>query len=161
MGRYGSTDAVFYIEDDFWPHNTSLFVTDFCGNSPWWCYYLLRTISKQDHSNKAAVPGVDRKDLFDIVVVVPTISEQTNIVRSIESRSSELSHAIKRIGLEIERIQEFRARLISDVVTGKLDVRAVAASVPNVANDHPIEDAIEEEGLEEQDTEREDEEAAA
>ena len=26
MGRYGSTDAVFYVEQDFWPHNTSLFV---------------------------------------------------------------------------------------------------------------------------------------
>jgi type I restriction enzyme S subunit len=29
MGRYGSTDAVFYVEPDFWPHNTSLFVTHF------------------------------------------------------------------------------------------------------------------------------------
>src|SRR6202022_309614 len=32
MGRYGSTDSVFYVEGDFWPHNTALYVTDFQAN---------------------------------------------------------------------------------------------------------------------------------
>jgi type I restriction enzyme S subunit len=60
MGRYGSTDAVFFVTENFWPHNTALFVTDFQGNDPKWCYFLLRTISKSPHSGKSAVPGVDR-----------------------------------------------------------------------------------------------------
>ena len=63
MGRYGSTDAVFYVERDFWPHNTSLFVTDFHNNIPKWCYHLLGSITKADHVGKSAVPGVDRKYL--------------------------------------------------------------------------------------------------
>ena len=57
MGRYGSTDAVFFIEDDFWPHNTSLFVTDFQGNVRKWCYHLLSIITKADQADKSAVPG--------------------------------------------------------------------------------------------------------
>jgi restriction endonuclease S subunit len=93
MGRYGSTDAVFYLATDFWPHNTSLFVTDFQTNRPRWCYFLLRTISKADHSGKSAVPGVDRKDLFDIYVAVPPVSEQDAIVAWID-RS--LSHPTNR-----------------------------------------------------------------
>ena len=86
MGRYGSTDAVFYVEHDFWPHNTSLFVTDFHNNIPKWCYHLLGSITKADHAGKSAVPGVDRKDLFQIVVAVPPTDEQLEIVAVDSSR---------------------------------------------------------------------------
>lgn len=161
MGRYGSTDAVFYIPDNFWPHNTSLFVTDFRGNDRWWCFYLLRAISKQDHSSKAAVPGVDRKDLFDIVVAVPPRSEQVDIVGAIENRSRELNQAIATVTSEIACIQEFRTRLMTDVVTGKLDVRALAATVPEFAEEQPFEEEVGDEGFDETADDDESEEIAA
>lgn len=137
MGRYGSTEAVFYIKKDFWPHNTSLFVTDFQGNLPLWCYYLLGTISKADHSGKSAVPGVDRKDLFDIVVTVPAYAEQVEVVKGIEDRSKELNSAISTVEREVALILEFRLRLIADVVTGNLDVRSAAASLPEAIDFEP------------------------
>jgi type I restriction enzyme S subunit len=130
MGRYGSTDAVFYIEQDFWPHNTSLFVTHFHGNMPKWCYYLLRTITKADHAGKSAVPGVDRKDLFQIVVVVPPVEEQVEIIRAIEAGTQGLNDTISTAQREIDLLREYRTRLIADVVTGKLDVRTAAARLP-------------------------------
>lgn len=138
MGRYGSTEAVFYIEEDFWPHNTSLFVTNFQGNLPRWCFYLLRTISKADHAGKSAVPGVDRKDLFDIVVVVPPYDEQVKVVKGIEDRSKEIDGTISNVENQIALIHEFRARLIADVVTGKLDVRSAVANLPDLIELEPI-----------------------
>ncbi len=131
MGRYGSTDAVFFIEQDFWPHNTALFVTDFQGNRPRWCYYMLRTISKADHASKSAVPGVDRKDLYQIMVPVPPVYEQDVLVVGIEKESADLDKAISSANREISLFHEYRTRLIADVVTGKLDVRAAAASLPD------------------------------
>ena len=142
MGRYGSTDAVFYIENDFWPHNTSLFVTNFQGNFPRWCYYLLRTISKADHSGKSAVPGVDRKDLFDIVVAVPSYEEQVKIVAGIENRTLKLNSAISKIENEVATVQEFHTGLTADVVTGKVDIRKVAEALPDyVGGPEPLEEA--------------------
>jgi type I restriction enzyme S subunit len=163
MGRYGSTDAVFYVEEDFWPHNTSLFVTSFQGNVPRWCYYLLRAISKADHSDKSAVPGVDRKDLFDIVVAVPNYEEQLEIVQGIEDRSRELNSATSMVEREMALIQEFRAHLIADVVTGKLDVRGAAATLPEAIDLEPVEESDEIEEVEEFDEPKdaEDEEVAA
>jgi type I restriction enzyme S subunit len=125
MGRYGSTDAVFYVEQDFWPHNTSLFVTHFQGNVPKWCYYLLRSIAKAEHAGKSAVPGVDRKDLFQIIVAVPSVDEQLEIAMSIEAESQDLNDAIAAAQREITLLREYRTRLIADVVTGKLDLRGV------------------------------------
>ena len=132
MGRYGSTDAIFFVEQDYWPHNTSLFVSDFWGNAQKWCYYLLSTITKADHAGKSAVPGLDRKDLFQIKVPVPPLAEQREVVRVIEMAICDLTHAISRAKRETVLIREYRTRLIADVVTGKLDVRRAAATLPKV-----------------------------
>jgi type I restriction enzyme S subunit len=135
MGRYGSTDAVFIIETDFWPHNTALFVTDFQGNHRKWCFYLLKTISKADYSFKSAVPGVDRKDLYEVYVPQPSLEEQIVIVENIEQRLKEFDAAIVSADREIALIREYRTRLIADVVTGKLDVREAAANLPDESDE--------------------------
>ncbi|MDM8520519.1 restriction endonuclease subunit S, partial [Anaerolineales bacterium HSG6] len=41
-GRYGTIGQVYYIEEDFWPHNTTLFVKEFKGNHRKFVYYLLK-----------------------------------------------------------------------------------------------------------------------
>ena len=132
MGRYGSTDAVFFIEPDFWPHNTALFVTNFQGNRPRWCYYMLRAISKADHAGKSAVPGVDRKDLFEIKVAVPHIEVQDTIIEKLEEILIGLEAAFARTRSQINLFREYQTRLIADVVTGKIDVRGAAAALPEV-----------------------------
>jgi type I restriction enzyme, S subunit len=125
MGRYGSTDSVFYLEEAFWPHNTALFVTDFQSNFPRWCYYLLRVVSKIDLGSKSAVPGVDRKDLYEIEVAVPPVGEQPLIVEQTENRLGQFAKVTQSVQHQLDLLREYRTRIIVDVVTGKLDVRGV------------------------------------
>ena len=76
-GRYGTIGEVFYVQDDFWPLNTTLYVRDFHGNDPLFVSYLLRTIDFHTHSGKSGVPGVNRNDLHEIPVSLPpTLAEQ-------------------------------------------------------------------------------------
>lgn len=138
MGRYGSTDSVFFIEEDFWPHNTSLFVTDFQENDRKWCFYLLRTISKADHSSKSAVPGVDRKDLYEIRVTQPPFNEQINIVHVLEENLKTFNMTIDNVNREISLLREYRTRLIADVVTGKLDVREAVKNLPEETDETEV-----------------------
>jgi type I restriction enzyme S subunit len=53
----------------------------------------------------------------------PTVSEQILMVEYIKRETQTIGEAIRRAQLEIDLIREYRTRLISDVVTGKLDVR--------------------------------------
>jgi len=41
-GRYGTLGEVFYIEQDYWPLNTALYVKDFKGNQPRYIAYHLK-----------------------------------------------------------------------------------------------------------------------
>jgi type I restriction enzyme S subunit len=67
-GRYGTFVEVFYIEQDYWPLNTALYVTDFKGNHPRFVAYFLQNVLRNYQSDKAAVPGVNRNDLHDMKV---------------------------------------------------------------------------------------------
>src|SRR5688500_1119206 len=55
-GRYGTIGEVFFITQDFWPLNTSLYVRDFKGNDPRFMGYFLKTLDFMAYSDKAAVP---------------------------------------------------------------------------------------------------------
>lgn len=65
------------------------------------------------------------------VVLVPPMGEQAAIVRFLEATTSSLEAAISRTSREIDLVREYRMRLITDVVTGRLDVRAAAARLPD------------------------------
>lgn len=63
-----------------------------------------------------------------ILLIQPPREEQGRIVDQIAQETQEFDAAIDRAQREIELIREYRTRLISDVVTGKLDVRGVELS---------------------------------
>jgi type I restriction enzyme S subunit len=67
-GRYGTLGEVFYIDQDYWPLNTALYVTDFKDNHPRFVAYLLENVLRNYQSDKAAVPGVNRNVLHDLKV---------------------------------------------------------------------------------------------
>lgn len=69
----------------------------------------------------------------DLPLPVPPQAEQTAICRHVDGISGRTTAATGRARQQVALLREFRTRLIADVVTGKLDVREVAASLPVVA----------------------------
>ncbi|MDC0656388.1 restriction endonuclease subunit S [Leisingera sp. SS27] len=78
-GRYGTIGQVFYTEVPFWPLNTALYVRDFKGNCPRFCFYFLQTLDWSKFNDKSGVPGVNRNDAHLEPVVIPPVDEQRQI----------------------------------------------------------------------------------
>ena len=72
-------------------------------------------------------------DFYDIRMPVPPVAEQHAIMDRLNIDLSGINTAISRLDREIDFLREYRTRLVADVVTGKLDVRAAAARSPQVA----------------------------
>ena len=79
----------------------------------------------------------------EISFPLPPLLEQRAIVENLEDATVGVDTAIVRARRRIELMEEYRTRLIADVVTGKLDVREAAAQLPDEADDQ---DSIEETG---------------
>lgn len=85
--------------------------------------------------------------------VIPPLEEQNNIVKYLENRLNKYDNFIERIKEEIALLNELKLRLISDVVTGKIDVRDV--KIPSF---DMVEEDVEDEMLEDNDETDESEE---
>lgn len=72
-------------------------------------------------------------DFYDIRIPVPPAAEQRQIISRLDSDLSGINTATSRLEHEITLLREYRTRLTSDVVTGKLDVRAAASRLPAAA----------------------------
>ena len=98
-GRYGTIGEVFYLEEDYWPLNTALYVIDFKGNDPQFSAYFLRNILKDYQSEKAAVPGVDRNVLHEIKVRAPDVALQQQIAGILSTYDDLIENNRRRMAL--------------------------------------------------------------
>ncbi|MGF6664087.1 type I restriction enzyme S subunit [Paraburkholderia atlantica] len=104
-GRYGTLGEVFYIERDYWPLNTALYVVDFKGNDPRFSAYFLKNLLKYYQSDKAAVPGVDRNVLHEMRVRVPTYTTQLKISAVLSGYDDLISNNCRRMELLEESVR--------------------------------------------------------
>ena len=107
-GRYGTLGEVFFIQEDFWPLNTSLYVQDFRGNDPRFAAYFLQNVLARTSSDKAAVPGVNRNDLHARTVrVTRDVCKQKTIASILSTYDDLIENKRRRI-----RLLERSARLL-------------------------------------------------
>ena len=79
IGRSGSIGGGQFITTDFWPLNTTLWVKDFKGNHPRFCYYLLRGIDFSSFNVGSGVPTLNRNHVHPLPVTIPQPHEQAQI----------------------------------------------------------------------------------
>ncbi len=93
-GRSGSIGGVFFIEQDFWPLNTSLYVRDFHGNDEKYVFYLLQSLDLERFSSGAGVPTLNRNHIHsEPVLIARDIGEQKRIVAVLDKAFAALDRA--------------------------------------------------------------------
>jgi type I restriction enzyme S subunit len=68
IGRSGTVGLPHFINEDFFPHNTALFIKDFKGNYPRYIFYLIKTLGLNDYKSGSGVPTMNRNHLHPIKV---------------------------------------------------------------------------------------------
>lgn len=111
----------------------------------WVAYGLLSQFGKDQcrlMTNGGTKVGLTLDDVRCLYVLLPPVHDQVRLVAGIETETRALDSAISRLEREIELLREYRTRLVADVMTGKLDVRAAAAKLPETTDDlEPLGDA--------------------
>jgi len=74
-------------------------------------------------STGVSYPAVNSTDVGNLFIWYPQLNEQDSIVKYIEKETAHIDSILSETEKEIELLQEYRTALISEVVTGKIDVR--------------------------------------
>ena len=100
------------------------------GSSSRWLGCVLLSTVGQTHGQISLYggtkDGLSLDDVKNYQILLPPLDEQLAIVEQVDKASADIDAAIAHARRQIELVQEYRTKLIADVVTGKLDVREAA-----------------------------------
>jgi type I restriction enzyme, S subunit len=112
IGRKGTLGKTFYLEGDFWPHDTTLWVKDFKGDNPRFVYYFLAALEVEHLDSGAANPALNRNQVHPIKTNWPMIDNQKGIVDKLDR----LLTATDKLDLickhKLERLAELKQAIL-------------------------------------------------
>ena len=113
VGRSGSVGRVTFYREDFWAHNTALFVANFHGNDARFAAYFLDSVKLNRFGSGVSVPTLDRNVFRSLPVVVPPLPEQRKIagVLGLVQRAMEQQERL------IEKTAELKKTLLHQFFT--------------------------------------------
>ena len=79
IGRKGTLGSAFFVEEAFWPHDTTLWVKDFKGNLPRFVYYFLKGLDVLPMDVGSSNPTLNRNHIHSIMVNWPNVETQAVI----------------------------------------------------------------------------------
>lgn len=82
-GRSGTIGNVTYVPENYWPHNTSLWVTDFKGNDPKFVFYVYGRLKFERFSSGSGVPTLNRNDVHDFEITAPTDRREQSAIAGV------------------------------------------------------------------------------
>ncbi len=85
VGRSGSVGEAVYIETDYWPLNTTLWVKDTHGNNAKYIYYFCDGFDFSRYAAGVSVPTLNRNLVHPVNIGVPPLHEQRRIAEILEA----------------------------------------------------------------------------
>ena len=128
LGRKGATlNIPHYIEGKYWNVDTAFNVVakSECQVFMKFFYYLAGMFDYNFYIKQTTLPSMKQSDYGNMRIAIPPQAEQKQILVYIEKQNENLEKAIAYINAFVKSLTDLKARLISDVVTGKIDVRGV------------------------------------
>ena len=104
-GRSGSLGSVQYVQGNYWPHNTSLYVKDFKGNNPRYAFYILQKMHLENFNSGAGVPTLNQNHLHRLKIRIPPLQTQRKIAAILWAYDELIENNKRRIEL-LETIAE-------------------------------------------------------
>jgi len=115
-GRSGTIGKVNYIEEDYWPHNTTLWVTNFKGNDEKYIYYLYSYLKIERFSTGSGVPTLNRNDVHEFEVAIPKLKSEQSAVATALSNSDSLITKLEKL---IQKKKNIKQGVMQELLTGK------------------------------------------
>lgn len=122
---YGKTSLVKNLPEKATINPQLLVFKDVKINTEFFYYVLLSQLIQAQVSISViggTIPTISQEKIGNYYLFVPPIKEQDYIVALINKHLEQTNHAINKIEQEIDLINEYKAALINEVVTGKINL---------------------------------------
>ena len=127
IGRQGALCGnINYAQGKFWASEHAVVVTPLGDVDLIWLGELLRSMNLNQYSISAAQPGLSVTTIQNLFIPVPPHEEQRAISYFLKQKIADIEEIIQDTRKQIIKLKEYRQSLISEAITGKIDVREFA-----------------------------------
>jgi len=117
IGRKGSVGEIKYSPLDFFPIDTTYYVSPKKEIDIKYMYYFLLTLRLDEMNSHSAVPGLNRSSVHSINIAIPPLTEQRKIAEILETADK----AIEKTDAIIEKYRRIKQGLMRDLLTKGID----------------------------------------
>jgi type I restriction enzyme S subunit len=128
-GRSGVLGNIFFVHEDFWPLNTSLWVKEFRESRPIHTYYVLQDLNLEVFNAGSAVPTLNRNHVHGLKVVIPPLP----VIEVFESLVMLIFQKKKANDEESIDISAVRDVLLPKLLSGEIRVKDAEQALEAVA----------------------------
>ena len=114
-GRSGTIGKVHYVANDFWPHNTSLWVTNFRGNDPKFIFYLLSSMGIERFASGSGVPTLNRNDLHNQSIRIPSETREQVAIAAV---LTDLDTNLDATNQQLAKASALKQGMMQQLLTG-------------------------------------------
>ena len=123
VGRKGAAGVVSLSTKSCWPIDTTYYVRDSGYVDIRFSFYFLTSLRLSQFDRSTAIPGLNRDDVYDLVICLPPLPEQHRIVTKVEELFSELDKGVESLEKAREQLKVYRQAVLKHAFEGKLTAK--------------------------------------
>ena len=124
-GRSGKLGVVSFVNANYWPLNTTLWVKNYNQSNPYHAYFFLQTLDLEKYNSGSAVPSLNRNNVHNLAQILPSkivLDKFQEVVKSSFAKIAENNTGI-------ETVAKLRDTLLPKLMSGELRIPDAEALV--------------------------------
>lgn len=116
IGRKGTIDKPFYYNGKIWTVDTLFYTYDFNGIMPKFLYYKFCLVDWLSMNEASGVPSLTSKNIEDVIISVPSKSEQSATAKVL----SDMDKEIDSLNKKLQKYRQLKTAMMQQLLTGKI-----------------------------------------
>ena len=123
LGRKGTINIPRWIEGKYWNVDTAFDCKSINDYNLRFFYYIALVFDYDKYKSNTAVPSMTQGDYNNFILPVPPLAEQQSIADFLDAKTAKIDELISELTKQIDELTEYKQAVITEAVTGKVDVR--------------------------------------
>ena len=123
LGRKGTIDTPHWVQEDYWNVDTAFDTKVKHGYVLRFFWFVANCLDYAKYSSNTAVPSMTQTAYENMIIPVPSLSEQQEIADFLDEKTAKIDRLIDELTKQLDELAEYKQAIITEAVTGKVDVR--------------------------------------
>lgn len=123
LGRKGSLEIPHWVDGKYWNVDTAFDTHAKDGFDLRYFYYVAVIFDYGHYKSETTLPSMTQSAYENAPIPAPPLEEQRQIVEYLDEKTAKIDALIDELSKQLEELALYRKAVISEAVTGKVDVR--------------------------------------